>query len=112
MERLRVGLIGVGGIARLHALGYQDNPQAELYALCDVDEGLLQQRAKEWGAQRTYSDYRQLLADPHVKAVEVITPHHLHAPMGIAALEAGKHVSMQKPMAVSVTECDALIAAA
>lgn len=112
MERLRVGFIGVGGIARLHALGYQDNPQAELYALCDVDEGLLHQRAKEWGAPKAYPDYRALLADPHVDAVEVITPHHLHAPMGIAALEAGKHVSMQKPMAVTVAECDALIAAA
>jgi len=112
MERLRVGLIGVGGIARLHSLGYKDNPQAELYALCDVDEGLLHQRATEWGAQKAFTDYRQLLADPHVDAVEVITPHHLHAPMGIAALQAGKHLSLQKPMAVSVAECDALIAAA
>ena len=47
MERLRVGVIGVGGVARLHALGYHDNPQAELYALCDVDAGLLERRAKE-----------------------------------------------------------------
>ena len=68
--------------------------------------------AKEWGAPKAYPDYRALLADPHVDAVEVITPHHLHAPMGIAALQAGKHLSLQKPMAVSVAECDALIEAA
>lgn len=112
MARVRVGLIGVGGIARLHSLGYKDNPKAELFALCDVNGELLQQRAREWGTRKAYVDYRQLLADPDVDAVEVITPHHLHAPMGIAALEAGKHVSMQKPMAVNVAECDALIEAA
>lgn len=112
MERVRVGFIGVGGISRLHYLGYKDNPKGELYAICDIDEGLLQQRAREWGVQTAYTDYRQLLADPNIDAVEVITPHHLHAPIGIAALEAGKHVSMQKPMALNVAECDALIAAA
>jgi predicted dehydrogenase len=112
MERIRVGLIGVGGIARLHHLGYKNNPQAELKAVCDIDKTLVQQRAAEWGVQKAYTDYRQLLADPSVDAVEVITPHHLHARMGIEALEAGKHVSMQKPMAVSVAECDSLIAAA
>jgi predicted dehydrogenase len=112
MERIRVGLIGVGNIARLHQLGYKDNPNAELYAVCDIDEKLLQQRASEWEVQKAYTDYRQLLADPKVDAVEVITPHHLHALIGIAALSAGKHVSMQKPMAISVTECDTLIEAA
>jgi len=112
MERIRVGLIGVGGIARLHQLGYRDNPAAELYAVCDVDQELLTRRAAEWGARKSYRDYRALLADPRVDAVEVITPHHLHKDMGVAALEAGKHVSMQKPMAVSVPECEALIAAA
>jgi len=112
MERIRVGLIGVGGIASLHSLGYKDNPKAELYAVCDIDETLLRRRAGEWGAAKAYTDYRQLLADPQVDAGEVITPHHLHAAMGVAALEAGKHVSMQNPMAMNVAECDALIEAA
>ncbi|MDI7276316.1 MAG: Gfo/Idh/MocA family oxidoreductase [Anaerolineae bacterium] len=112
MERVRVGFIGVGGIARLHYLGYQDNPRAQVSAICDVDEGQLRRRAGEWGIRKTYTDYRQLLADPDVDAVEVLTPHHLHAPVGVAALEAGKHVSMQKPMAVTASECDALIEAA
>jgi len=111
MGKIRVGLIGVGGIARLHSVGYNDNPTAELYAVCDVNESLLRERAREWGVQKAYVDYRELLADPNLDAVEVITPHHLHAPIGIAALEAGKHVSMQKPMAMNVAECDALIAA-
>ncbi|MCX5734870.1 MAG: Gfo/Idh/MocA family oxidoreductase [candidate division NC10 bacterium] len=112
MEKLRIGLIGVGGISSLHAQGYKDNPTAEMYAVCDINAELLQRRAREWGAQQAYTDYRQLLADPKVDAVEVITPHHLHVGIGVAALEAGKHVSMQKPMAMNVTECDALIEAA
>jgi predicted dehydrogenase len=64
------------------------------------------------GVEKTYTDYHQLLADPDVDAVEVITPHHLHCEIGLAALEAGKHVSMQKPIAVTATECDRLIEAA
>ncbi len=112
MEKLRVGFIGVGGIAGLHHLGYRDNPRTALYAICDVDEQQLRRRSDEWGIEKTYTDYRQLLADPNVDAVEVLTPHHLHCQLGVAAMEAGKHVSMQKPMAVTAAECDALIEAA
>ena len=112
MDKLRVGFIGVGRITDLHYLGYKDNPNAELYVLCDTDETLLQQRVREWGVGKAYTDYHQLLADPNVDAVEVITPHHLHAEMCIAALEAGKHVSVQKPMAMNLTEADAMIDAA
>jgi predicted dehydrogenase len=112
VDRIRIGFIGVGGIARLHQLGYRDHPRAEVHALCDVDEAQLRRRAEEWGIRKTYTDYRRLLEDPDVDAVEVMTPHHLHAPIGVAALEAGKHVSLQKPMAVTAAECDALIAAA
>jgi predicted dehydrogenase len=112
MEKIRVGFIGVGGISRLHYLGYEHNPHAELYAICDANEEQLQQRQTDWGVQKAYTNYRQLLADPNVDAVEIMVPHHLHAPIGIAALQAGKHVSMQKPMALNVGECDALIEAA
>jgi predicted dehydrogenase len=112
MEKLRVGFIGVGGISRLHYLGYKDNPHAELYSICDTDEKQLQQRQADWGVQRAHTDYRELLADPKVDAVEIMVPHHLHALVGVAALQAGKHVSMQKPMAVNAEECDALIEAA
>jgi predicted dehydrogenase len=109
---LRVGLIGVGRIADLHYLGYKNNPKVQLYAIADLNRELLERRTREWRIESAYTDYRHLLADRKVDAVEVITPHHLHCEVGVAALEAGKHVSMQKPMAVNVRECDALIAAA
>ena len=111
-EMLRVGFIGVGRIADMHYEGYRNNPRARLYAVCDVDADLVRRRAAEWGAEKTYDDYRRLLDDPAIDAVEIITPHHLHAEMSIAALDAGKHVSMQKPIALNVTEADAILAAA
>ncbi len=112
MGKLGVGLIGVGRIADLHYEGYRDNPKVELRAAADVNESLLRRRKESWGLLRTYTDYRELLNDPGIDAVEVITPHHLHKEIGVAALQAGKHVSMQKPMAMNIPECDALISAA
>lgn len=112
MRKLRVAFIGAGSISAMHYPGYVDNPKAELHAICDVDEAQVRRRASEWGIERTYTDYRELLDDPEIDAVEVMTPHHLHAEHGSAALEAGKHLSLQKPMAVTVAECDALIEAA
>jgi predicted dehydrogenase len=112
LSRLGVGLIGVGRIADLHYEGYKDNPKVELRAVADVNEGVLERRRSAWGVAQATTDYRKLLQNPAVDAVEVITPHHLHKEIGVAALQAGKHVSMQKPMAMNIAECDALIAAA
>ena len=112
MAALRVGIIGGGRITGLHALAYQDNPKAEIYAICDVNEDVARSRAQEWGAKRWFTDYHDMLAESAINAVEIITPHHLHADMTVATLEAGKHVSVQKPMALDVSECDAMIDAA
>jgi predicted dehydrogenase len=109
---LRVAFIGAGRIADMHYEGYRNNPKARLYAVCDSDSELLQQRASQWGVEKTYDDYRRLLDDPEIDAVEIVTPHHLHKQMAIDALNAGKHVSVQKPMALSVADADAMIAAA
>lgn len=109
ISKLRVGLIGVGRIADLHYEGYKDNANAELGAICDVNEKVLCQRKDQWRVEKAYRDYRELLADSSIDAVEVITPHHLHKEIGVAALEAKKHVLMQKPMAMTIPECDALI---
>ena len=112
MDKVRIGLIGVGNVSRLHAAAYADTPRAEVYAVCDVNEDRVRERAKQWGAAKAYTDYQELLADPKVDAVEIITPHHLHCRMGVDAIEAGKHVSIQKPMATTIAECDKLITAA
>ncbi len=109
---VRMGIVGLGRIADLHAKAYRHCDLARLHAVCDLDETLARRRASEWGARRVYTDYRALLADPEVDAVEILTPHHLHREMAIAACRAGKHVSVQKPMALSVEDCDRMIEAA
>jgi len=108
---LRVGFIGAGQIAALHALAYVDNPDAVLHAIADRDPDTRSARAAEWGVDKTYSDYRDLLADPDIDAVEIILPHHLHLPVTREALAAGKHVSLQKPMCLSLDEADQIITA-
>lgn len=108
----RIAFIGAGRIADLHALAYRDNPDARIYAVCDADADLGARRAAEWGAERTYTDHRDALADPEVDAVEILTPHHLHEEMSVAALAAGKHVSLQKPVARNLAEADSITRAA
>lgn len=106
MDLVRMGIIGGGRISDLNILGYLDHPRCKVVAVCDVNEEILARRKKEWGADKAYTDYRKLLADPEIDAVEILAPHRLHAPMVIAAARAGKHVSVQKPMCVSLQEAD------
>ncbi|MDP6666583.1 MAG: Gfo/Idh/MocA family oxidoreductase [Dehalococcoidia bacterium] len=104
-------MIGAGKIAELHAAGYAQYPQAQIVAVADNHPGVAEARTTEWGAQRAYTDYRALLDDPNVDAVDIITPHNLHRQMTIDALAAGKNVSVQKPMALTADECDEMIEA-
>lgn len=106
---LRVGIIGGGRIADMHAPGYRDQAGAVIHAVCDASEETARRRAAEWGAQKVYLDYHDLLADPEIDLVEILTPHHLHRDMVCDAAAAKKHVSVQKPMAMTAAECDAMI---
>lgn len=110
-DKLRIGIIGAGKIAELHAAGYSQHPRAHIVAVADNRAGVAEARAAEWGAEKAYSDYRALLDDADVDAVDIITPHNLHKRMTIDALSAGKSVSVQKPMALTADECDEMIAA-
>jgi predicted dehydrogenase len=112
MSNVRVGFIGAGRIADLHARGYTNNSTGKLFAVADSSVGRAESRAKEWGAEKSYEDYREMLTDPEVDAVEILLPHFLHEEVTIAALEAGKHVSLQKPMGVNLSEADAIFEAA
>lgn len=109
MDKIKVGLIGTGAITDLHYLGYKDSNILEIEAICDTDPEILVKRSKEWGVRYYFTDYNELLSHSNIDAVEVITPHNLHAEIGKAALIAGKHVSIQKPMATTISDCDELI---
>ena len=114
MDRIRVGFVGTGRISDLHAIEYLSNPHAEIVALCDRDASLAERRARVWGLDSPLitDDYHELVGHDTVDLVEVLLPHHLHLEATLAALEAGKAVSVQKPMCTSVADADRMMEAA
>ncbi len=109
MDSIHVGIIGCGRIADLHYPGYKGHPQAKIYAVCDSDSEILARRKTEWGAEKAYRDYREMLADSRIDAVEILTPHHLHEKMVIEAARAGKHIAVQKPMTNDLASADRML---
>ena len=104
------GLIGCGDIARKRvAPALRDLWNCELVAISRAQSSLAASFASEFGAKRWYPDWRDLLNDKEIQAVYVATPVHLHVEQTIAAAEAGKHVLCEKPMALTVAECDRMI---
>jgi predicted dehydrogenase len=112
MEKIRACIVGCGRIATLNVMGYRDNTDAEIYAVCDRNAEKARQAACEWGAEKVYTDYTDVLADEKVDMIELLVPHHLHCQMTVQACRAGKHVSVQKPMAMTLKEADEMIQAA
>lgn len=110
-ERVRIGIIGCGA-GRFHAQRYTSLADVELVALAGLDQDRCREIARQHHIPRVYRDYTELLAQPDIDGVSICTPNHLHAPMTIAALEAGKHVLVEKPLATSVAEGEAMAEAA
>src|SRR5580698_7578888 len=108
----RVGIIGTGGIAEFQGFAYAKVNNAKIEAVCDIDAGLAEKRAKQWGCTKVYTDYHQMLKDPAIDAVEILLPHQLHKQVVIDAAEAGKHISVMKPMALNAADSKEMIAAA
>ncbi|MGX4585324.1 Gfo/Idh/MocA family protein [Paenibacillus chitinolyticus] len=116
MSQLRIGIIGCGGIANakhLPALANMGDLGA-MTAFCDIIPERAELAAKQYGAAgaRTYTDYRQLLEDSSIDVVHVLTPNSSHAVITVAALEAGKHVMCEKPMAINSQEARTMLDAA
>ena len=108
-RRLKIGVLGCGPIAQAaHLESAAKARNAELYAICDVAEDLLERMACAHAPQKTFRDYDAMLADPEVDAVIVATADAFHVPAAIAALKAGKHVLCEKPLGVSVEEVEEL----
>jgi predicted dehydrogenase len=110
-DKLRVGLIGVGGIANAHMPGWLDNPYAEAVAGCDVAEGALQTWGEKYGITKLSTKAEDLINDPDIDIIDVCTPNNYHAPLTIAALNAGKHVLCEKPLAPNPAQIQEMIAA-
>lgn len=106
---LRVGVLGAGPIAQAaHFDACRKARNAELYAICDAADDLLTTMAAIHGPRATYSDYAAMLADPQVEAVLIAVADQFHIPLARKAIAAGKHVLVEKPMGVTIEECEAL----
>ena len=112
MTRLHWGIIGPGRIAPRVARALVDNARGELRAVASRDLERARAFAAAHGATTSYGSYEALLADPTIDVVYIALPNHLHAPWSIRALDAGKHVLCEKPLALSVAEVDAIAEAA
>ena len=112
MDKVRLAIVGCGTISQLNAPGYLMHEGCEVTALCDPLAERAEERAGEWGIEpHIHTSYEDVLNDANVDAVELLTPTFLHAEQIIAGLEAGKHVSCQKPVAVDVAEMGEIVAA-
>ncbi|WP_157014311.1 Gfo/Idh/MocA family protein [Mesorhizobium xinjiangense] len=118
MQDIGVGLIGTGYMGKCHALAWNavkpvfgDVPTIRLAHLAETDDELARTRADEFGFERASGDWRALIADPAVDVVSITTPNRFHAEMAIAALQAGKHVWCEKPMAPKPEDAEAMLAA-
>ena len=116
---LGIGLIGTGYMGKCHALAWNavrpvfgDGPRPVLRHLAEVTEDVARRKADEFGFERATGDWRELIADPDVQVVSITTPNAYHAEMAIAALEAGKHVWCEKPMAVALADAERMADAA
>lgn len=119
MDRIGVGLIGTGYMGKCHALAWNavkpvfgDVPAPRLVHLAEANLPLAEKRAAELGFEKSTGNWRDLVDDPEIDVISITTPNKFHAPMAIAALEAGKHVWCEKPMAPSLAEAEAMAAAA
>jgi myo-inositol 2-dehydrogenase/D-chiro-inositol 1-dehydrogenase len=109
---LRFGLIGYGLWGRHHATAIASAPGATLAAIACASEATAAHAARDFSDVPVEIGYQALLRRPDIDAVAIVVPNHLHGEVGVAALEAGKDVLLEKPMATTVTDCDRLIAAA
>ena len=109
---MRFGLIGYGAWGRFHARALVKTEGAELRAICCKSEASAAAARQDHPGIPVFLDYRELLAQVPLDAVNVVVPTHLHAEIGVAALERGLDVLLEKPMALNAAECDRLIAAA
>jgi predicted dehydrogenase len=108
---LRVALCGLGEIGQIHLRAIRDCDAAELVAVSDLDQELAEQTVADDRAS-AYDDIDQMLAEEEIDLLDICLPHNLHLPVALAAIEAGCHVLLEKPMAIDLESCDEIISAA
>jgi UDP-N-acetyl-2-amino-2-deoxyglucuronate dehydrogenase len=111
MHPLGTALVGLGKVAKTHADALAHLPGSAFVAVCDTDPERRSSFARAYGV-KAYDQFDDLLRDPSVEVVDICTPHPLHAELTVRAARAGKNILVEKPMAVRLSDCDAMIGAA
>ena len=109
MQKFKTALFGTGFVGRVHLEGIRRLGYVELYAIGEPQIEKARQLADEFGVERTEADYRRILEDPAVDAVHICTPNALHFPIAKDALQAGKHVICEKPLATCIAQARELV---
>ncbi|MBC8139569.1 MAG: Gfo/Idh/MocA family oxidoreductase [Fibrella sp.] len=112
METLGIGIVGAGNIGSRHARFWARVPGVSVVAVADTHNGAAENLAGAYPGAMAYADATELIADPQVQVVHVCVPTHLHRNIAIASADAGKHVLCEKPMALTLADCDAITDAA
>ena len=105
---IKVGVIGIGSISDMHIQAYKKNTQVDLIAFCDLSEERLKEKGEKYDVENLYTNYEELLANDSIDAVSICTWNDSHAKIAIKALEAGKHVLVEKPLSMTVEEAKAV----
>lgn len=112
MRKVKHAVLGLGWFGEKHCEALRAIPNVEISALCTRNPERLAEVAQRFGVGKMYTDYHEMLADPEIESVSITTMWDQHADPAVAALEAGKHVFLEKPMASTVEDCDRIVAAA
>ena len=111
MNTIGIGLIGCGIWGSIHAQTYSSSPHTKIITICDQDRKKARDFSNKYGSVNFTTDYKEILSNPGIAAVSIATPDHTHTPIVLDALNAGKHVLVEKPLAMTVRECEEILAA-
>lgn len=109
---VKIAVISCAEMAQRHMKSVVECDSTELYAVCDIDPAALEDAKEKYHPVKAVSDYHEIINDPEIEAVLIITPDQTHREIAVAALEAGKHVLCEKPMALTIEDCKAMADAA
>ena len=110
MSTISLGLIGCGSIGKVHAGCIANIPEAQFVAYADKSEAAAQAALDQFGGAYAAADVDRLLSDDQIQAIYICTRHDSHAPLAVAAARAGKHILIEKPLALKIEECEAVAA--
>ncbi|MCF7928775.1 MAG: Gfo/Idh/MocA family oxidoreductase [Spirochaetales bacterium] len=109
MSPLKVGIVGLGWVSTAHANAFLENPETEIAAVCSRRQWDKKELAKIYGeSAKLYNNYEDFLNDPEIEAVDICTPHFVHPEQTIAAAKKGKHLMIEKPLALNLKDLDAM----